>query len=277
MNQTSSIHVRAAGRSFEVSLSESSRWTRLLGRWPLPVEGSIDELSRVVGSSAPLDSIVLTGCPSACLLPILWFRSMWLAPGASVTLEWNRVEDPSTQPGRQVAGRLACLLASDVRCVDPAKALKWWGWEGPSSRWSDNALEAFDLLTGLIDLWGVGERYASPAAGWSEAARKAISTCGSLGMKRIALYGAGTHTRAIGDALMEPSVEILGIIDDDHRRHGQRLWGFPIISPAQALELKPDAIILSANSFEDQLWEKTAAHRAAGIRVTRLYGEVDAG
>lgn len=271
MSASESVIIRAAGQTITVGLSDTSPWARLLGRWSLPVEGSIDAMARVIEPQAPLSAVTLTGCPSACLLPLLWLRSMWLSPGAAVTLEWDRVEDPSGQAGRQAAGRLACLLASEVRCADAAKASKRWGWEGPSSRWSDNALEAFDLLTNLIDLWGVGETRS-----WSETARKAIHTCRSVGMKRIALYGAGTHTRGIGDALMEPGVEILGIIDDDHRRHGQRLWGFPIISPAQALELKPDAVILSANAFEDQLWEKAAPLRAAGIHVARLYGEVEA-
>lgn len=270
--RSDALIVRAGPRSVELTLSDSSVWTQLLGRFPVPREGAIDRLRDAFADAAPLDAVTLSGCPSACLLPILWLRSMWLAPDAKVTLEWYRVEDPSASPGRQAAGRLACLLASEVLCADPARAMKWWGWDGPSTRWSDNALEAFDLLTNLVDCWGGAERYASPAAGWCEAARKAIATFQSLGMKRIVLYGAGTHTRAIGEALMDPGVEIVGIIDDDHRRHGQRLWGFPIISPAAALELKPDAIILSANSFEDQLWEKTAAHRAAGIRVARLYG-----
>lgn len=272
MIATDSVIIRAAGHSISIELSDTSNWTRLLGRWPLPVEGSIDTLARALEDHAPISAVTLEGCPSACLLPVLWLRSMWLTPGATVTLEWNRVEDPSAQPGRQAAGRLACLLASDVRCADPARAHKWWGWQGASSRWSDNALEAFDLLTNLVDLWGVGE-----CRSWSDTARKAILNCRAAGMKRVALYGAGTHTRGIGDALMEPGVEILGVIDDDRRRHGQKLWGFPIISPTQAMELKPDAIILSANSFEDQLWEKTAVHRAAGVRVIRLYGSPESG
>lgn len=268
MNTSESILVRASGRVVALPLSDKSPWARLLGPWLLPAEGSLEAMERAFESHAPLESVTLVGCPSACLMPLLWLRSMWLSPTARVSLEWNHVEDPDDQPGRQAAGRLACLLAGDVRCADPARALQWWGWDGPSARWSDNALDAFDLLTNLVDLWDVG---TSPS--WSETVRRAIAACRSAGMKRVALYGAGTHTRAVGDALMEPGVEIVGIIDDDHRRHGQRLWGFPIISPDRALELEPDAIILSANTFEDQLWEKTATHRAAGIHVARLYTE----
>ncbi|MEO0482158.1 MAG: hypothetical protein AAF138_00875 [Planctomycetota bacterium] len=91
------------------------------------------------------------------------------------------------------------------------------------------------------------------------------------GAKRVALYGAGTHTRAIGEALMDPEVEIVAIIDDDARRSGERMWGYPVVTRAQAIELKPDAVLLSANSIEEQLWQNSADLRSAGIRVARLY------
>jgi hypothetical protein len=259
-----------------LALSTRGCWTRLLGQWPMVADGSLDALAKFMDARAPTPvRATLRGCPSACLLPLLWLRTIWMGEHAALSIEWLNVEDPSVTPGRQAAGRLALLLASEVRCADHEAARRWWGWDASRPASIAAHAEAFDLLTNLIDLWGVGPRHATPAAGWAEAARKAIATCASMGLRRVALYGAGTHTRALGEVLIEPDVEIVGIIDDDARRHGARMWGYPIISPDAALELKPDAIILSANSIEDRLWEKTARHRAAGIRVARLYGGSD--
>jgi hypothetical protein len=275
LNKTISIELGSDQSSppIALALSDQSCWANLLGEWPLPTDGALDQLDAAIKElSCPPEHVTFTGCPSACLLPILWLRTIWLAPAASISIKWEHVSDPSSQPGRQAAGKLACLLASSAEIAEPGKAQQLWGInpDAPSDS-SDTYAESFDLLTNLIDLWGGGARYASPAAGWAEATRKAIVTCASLGLNRIAIYGAGTHTRAIGDVLMEPNAEIVGIIDDDARRHGDKMWGFPIISQDTALELNPDAIILSANSIEDQLWDRTARFRDAGIRVTRLY------
>ncbi|MBX3361549.1 MAG: hypothetical protein KF705_08945 [Phycisphaeraceae bacterium] len=46
----------------------------------------------------------------------------------------------------------------------------------------------------------------------------------------------------------------------------------PIVSPAAALdELEPDAIVLSSDVFEEQLWKNAAPFREAGIEVIRVY------
>lgn len=278
MTTGTSLHITlgegASAREVMLPLSPDSCWANLLGRWDLPAAGAIERLARAIESiPSPPDSCVLRGCPSACLLPILWLRTIWLPLEARIAIDWRKVEDPSDQPGRQAAGRLACLLASEVRCADPADARSRWGYAPQEpGRSVGAATEAFDLLHNLIDTWGLGSSHHSPAANWAQAVRRELLSCAALGMKRVALYGAGTHTRAVGDVLMEPGIEIAAIIDDDARRHGTRLWGYPIVSPDAALTLNLDAIILSANSVEDLLWERTARHRDAGIRVIRLYG-----
>ncbi len=71
---------------------------------------------------------------------------------------------------------------------------------------------------------------------------------------------------------MEPGVEIACVIDDDARRHGDRLWGYEIVSRERALELGLDAVVISANSIEGRLWERAGVFRDAGISVLRLYG-----
>ena len=112
---------------------------------------------------------------------------------------------------------------------------------------------------------------------WRRRMRSALERCATDGHKRVALYGAGTHTRAMGDVLCSPGVEIVGIIDDDATRHGERLWGYTIqslewaITQATATPRSIDAVILSANAFEPALWQRSVALRNAGVEVVRLY------
>lgn len=93
------------------------------------------------------------------------------------------------------------------------------------------------------------------------------------GIDRIGIYGAGTHTRTrLARILMECPVSVACVIDDDPRRHGSRLWGFPIVSREQAIGMGVRAVVLSSDLFEDELWARSQELRDSGVEVVRLYG-----
>ncbi|MEO1512153.1 MAG: hypothetical protein AAFU70_08780, partial [Planctomycetota bacterium] len=104
---------------------------------------------------------------------------------------------------------------------------------------------------------------------------RALRGCARRGERRVAIYGAGAHTRRMGPALCEPPLEIVGIVDDDPMRIGSRMWNFPVISPEEARDV--DAVIISSDSAETAIWERCAGLRGAGVEVIRLYGPNDAG
>ena len=120
-------------------------------------------------------------------------------------------------------------------------------------------------------VWGRSDRSGqSPAC----AARlgRALTACHSQGFRRVALYGAGAFVRRCADALCEPPVEIIGFMDDDPARRARRVWGYPVLCPDVALTADLDAIVLTAPSCEERLWERTAWFRDARIRVIPLTG-----
>lgn len=100
---------------------------------------------------------------------------------------------------------------------------------------------------------------------------RAIESCAQKGLTPVAIYGAGTHTRKAAHALAEPAAPIACIIDDDPRRHGSTLWGYPIVSAEGASAMGARAVILSSDMFEQKLWDNAACLREAGIEVIRLY------
>lgn len=107
-----------------------------------------------------------------------------------------------------------------------------------------------------------------------QAARKieaALEQCAAQGHSRVAIFGAGQHTRRAGSALCDPPVMVLGILDDDPDRIGSRLWNFPIISTEQAHSLGLDAIILSSDSMEERLAQAARPLERAGVEIIRLY------
>lgn len=119
--------------------------------------------------------------------------------------------------------------------------------------------------------WGRFDRSAQdPNA--AATLRRALIACHSYGHRRVALYGAGAFVRRCADALCEPPVEIIGFMDDDPARRTGRVWGYPVLCPDVALTADLDAIILTAPSCEQRLWERTAWFRDARIRVIPLTG-----
>lgn len=107
---------------------------------------------------------------------------------------------------------------------------------------------------------------------WNERLSLALEACEQAGRRRVVLYGAGYHTRQCWAALAEPPVAVLAIVDDAKGGAGRRLWGFPVVTTQEALALQPDAVVLSSNTFEDQLWERAVVFREHGIEVVRPYG-----
>lgn len=103
----------------------------------------------------------------------------------------------------------------------------------------------------------------------------ALQRCADAGHQAIAIYGSGTHTIRAAHALAKPAVPVCAIIDDNPASQGSTLWGYPIVSLTHAISLGIDAIILSSDSFEDQLWRNTAEARSLGIEVIRLYTQTN--
>lgn len=87
----------------------------------------------------------------------------------------------------------------------------------------------------------------------------------------VALYGAGTHTRNLGLDLDNGPVRIVAIIDDRTELHGTEVFGRPVISPDEAIAAGIDAVILSSDAFEPELWRHAEILRAAGIETVPLY------
>ncbi len=266
------VGVEDSAADLTLRTSTGGCWGRFFGPCELPEDGALDVLERRAATWRHAPTWVeVVGSPAAALLPVMWLRSIWLEPTATIELHWPHVTPPGEDAREQLAAHLCRRLVAAVYCSEPVAAGELWGIDpGPVP---PAGPDMFDAILGLIDCWDLSARGATNQfqADWLVRARAAFEACADRGHRRIGVYGAGTHTRALGPLFMEPRVEIVCIIDDSPAVQGGCLWGYPIVSRERAIELGVQAIVLSANSMEDRLWANSEVFRRAGIDVVRLY------
>ncbi|MDX2146495.1 MAG: hypothetical protein SFZ23_03145 [Planctomycetota bacterium] len=105
--------------------------------------------------------------------------------------------------------------------------------------------------------------------------REALTRARDSGCSRLAIYGAGSHTRLMWNALMQPPLPVACIIDDNPTLRGGSLWNYPIVDQAGALALGVDGVVISSNTMEDELVAQAAAMESRGARVFRVYAATE--
>lgn len=98
----------------------------------------------------------------------------------------------------------------------------------------------------------------------------ALTMCRDAGWRRVAIYGAGAHTKAAGAVLADAPVNIVAIVDDGA---GERmsLWGIPIVTRRQAEDLALDAVVISSDRAEGAMLDRAESLLEAGLTVISLY------
>jgi len=92
-----------------------------------------------------------------------------------------------------------------------------------------------------------------------------------IGERIVALWGAGRHTLAIADAARRSPARVIGVIDDDSARHGQRIAEWGVASARELAERGATDVLISSALHERALWERRGELERLGLRVHRLY------
>ena len=97
-------------------------------------------------------------------------------------------------------------------------------------------------------------------------------TCWRREGARVAIYGAGMHTRFLL-GLFDLSSSVCCVLDSDPGKAGTRFLGWTVHGPAELPALGLDAILISTNAFEAEVFDAIApSARLHGIEVVRCYG-----
>jgi len=85
------------------------------------------------------------------------------------------------------------------------------------------------------------------------------------------IYGAGTHTDQLLSQLNLERIPVKGIFDRDAGKAGTTLRGLPIYHVGELPDLRPEAVLISSFTYEDEIYEQLAKTMPRQ-RVLRYYG-----
>ncbi len=88
---------------------------------------------------------------------------------------------------------------------------------------------------------------------------------------RVALYGAGMHSRFLLD-LFDFAASVECVLDSDPAKAGTCFMGWPVFGPDRIETPGIDAILISTHAFEREVYDAIApVARSRGIEVVRCY------
>lgn len=105
-----------------------------------------------------------------------------------------------------------------------------------------------------------------------DAAARLATLLDTLAGRPLAVFGTGRHTLELKRVFDHAGARLVAFLDDDANRHGQQLWGLPIVAPEQAAQLGATDIIISSWLHQDTIARRCAGLASTGVRAHRLYG-----
>ncbi|MFG0256920.1 MAG: glycosyltransferase [Phycisphaerales bacterium JB043] len=92
---------------------------------------------------------------------------------------------------------------------------------------------------------------------------------------RVALWGGGRHTISLATEFAMPPVPVVAIVDDDESRHGETLWGLPILGAESLRSCGITDCVISSWMHQQTMWDRREQIESVGVRVHRIYPSVD--
>ncbi len=89
--------------------------------------------------------------------------------------------------------------------------------------------------------------------------------------RRVAIFGAGSHTETLFDQTRIGALNPVAIFDNDAQKHCLSFRGIPVCSPLRLRNLAVDAVVISSRAHEDAIYRQLEHSVPADVELLRLY------
>lgn len=93
----------------------------------------------------------------------------------------------------------------------------------------------------------------------------------TLDQPSVVVWGNGSHTRALLPTLATLGVTVRCIVDKNASVETRSVEGVDVVPASAFLPVKGDAIVLSSQSYESEMWADLEPLRAQGVEMLALY------
>ena len=90
-------------------------------------------------------------------------------------------------------------------------------------------------------------------------------------MIKVLIFGAGEGGRKVVDMLNEDNVEILGYIDNDERKTGQKIYGKEVMLPEKISGFNYDYILIASMYF-NEIFNQLINMGINESKIVEIYG-----
>lgn len=92
----------------------------------------------------------------------------------------------------------------------------------------------------------------------------------SRGVERVVFYGAGDVMEATNRVASGVGLQVVGVVDDDPTKQGQRKGGLVVSAPSAINELEPDAVLITTLRHAEEIQLKMDESLRASVEVWEL-------
>ncbi len=111
------------------------------------------------------------------------------------------------------------------------------------------------------------------SAAWLEPRIRTLVDRWKAADRRVLVYGAGQHTANLLKWTPLTEAQLVGLADGNRALHGRVYWGLKVVAPDRIADLKPDVVLISSESYQDEIYSALKPLEAEGVELVRLYGE----
>ena len=90
------------------------------------------------------------------------------------------------------------------------------------------------------------------------------------GVERVVFYGAGDVMEATNRVASGVGLQVVGVVDDDPTKQGQRKGGLVVSAPSAINELQPDAVLITTLRHAEEIQLKMDESLRASVEVWEL-------
>lgn len=90
------------------------------------------------------------------------------------------------------------------------------------------------------------------------------------GLRRVVFFGAAETGEIAYQAASNTELEILGIVDNDPKKHHKRMGETKVRPPECILDLNPDGVIITALGQTGEIYKQLCPLKQKGIQIKKL-------